>query len=113
MPDYLALADIVVMPSAFEQQARLYLETQASGRLLAASDIPGVRDVAQHGCTGLLYPVADVEALTRTLLLAAHDPDLRGRIGRAARRRVEAHSLPVVARMAETLLVDVLARARG
>ena len=45
MPDYLALADVVVMPSEFEQQARVYLETQAAGRVLLASAVRSAREV--------------------------------------------------------------------
>ena len=40
VPDYINLADLVVMPSADEGLARVYLETQACGRVLLASDIP-------------------------------------------------------------------------
>jgi glycosyltransferase involved in cell wall biosynthesis len=55
MPDYINLADIVVMPSAAETQALVYLETQACARLLLASDIPGAREVIVDGETGLLF----------------------------------------------------------
>jgi glycosyltransferase involved in cell wall biosynthesis len=94
VPDFISCADMVVMPSAGESQARVYLETQASARTLIASDIPAAREVLEDGETGLLFPTADVSALADRILVAAGDPDLRGRIGRQARRRVSAHSLP-------------------
>jgi 1,2-diacylglycerol 3-alpha-glucosyltransferase len=43
MPDYLRLADIVVMPSESEGQSLVYLEAQACGRVLLASRIEGAR----------------------------------------------------------------------
>lgn len=84
MPEYLRLADIVVMPSDAEQQARVYLETQACGRLLLASDIAGAKEVAVDSQTALLFRKGDIADLTAKTLLAARDPELRARIGREA-----------------------------
>lgn len=104
MPDYVNLADVVVMPSETEGLARVYLETQACARVLVASDIPPAREVVTDGETGLLFPRGDVEALTDRILHAAADPALRERIGRQAWSRVQEHGLPTaVARYDETL----------
>jgi glycosyltransferase involved in cell wall biosynthesis len=97
MPDYLALADVVVMPSEFEQQARVYLETQAAGRLLLASAVQSAREVVEDGHTGLLHRPGDVGDLADKLVRAAADPIARARVGRQARAHVARHS---VARMA-------------
>lgn len=86
---YLNLADMVVMPSDSEAQARVYLETQACARTLIASDIPGARHVIDDGATGLLFRKGDVADLTATTLRAAADPALRAAIGT---RRVSASS---------------------
>ena len=97
MPALLSCADIVVMPSAGEAQARVYLETQASGRTLLASDIAAAREVVEDGRTGLLFRTGDANHLAERLLEAARDPRLRERIGQQARERVAGHSLPRVA----------------
>ena len=55
IPGYLNLADIVVMPSEWEALARLYVETQACGRVLVASDIRAAREVIVDGETGVLF----------------------------------------------------------
>lgn len=91
--DYINLADAVVMPSESEAMALVYLETQACGRLLIASDIPAARETVRDGETGLLFRMGDIADLTRNILLAADDPSLRDRIGRTARERVKEHSL--------------------
>jgi glycosyltransferase involved in cell wall biosynthesis len=96
VPDFISCADIVVMPSAGEAQARVYLETQASERTLVASDIPAAREVIEDGETGLLFRTGDASHLADRVLVAARDPELRARIGRQARRRVARHSLPRV-----------------
>jgi glycosyltransferase involved in cell wall biosynthesis len=96
VPDYIRLADIVVMPSAAEAQARVYLETQACARTLVASDIPGAREVVVDGETGLLFRTGEVEDLTAKVLLAAGDRGLRERLGRQGRQRLAPHLFPRV-----------------
>jgi glycosyltransferase involved in cell wall biosynthesis len=104
MPDYLALADIVVMTSEFEQQARVYLETQAAGRLLLASAVRSAREVIDDGRTGLLFRPGDLGDLAAKLLRAAADPAFRAGLGEEARVRVARHSLDRIApRFAATL----------
>ena len=114
IPAFINAADVVVMPSAGEAQARVYLETQASARTLVASDIAAAREVIEDGETGLLFRTGDVSDLADRILMAARDPELRLMIGRQARRRVSGHSLPrVVAAYSELLrsLVQVDERA--
>jgi len=93
IPEFLSLADIVAMPSEHEQQARVYLETQACARLLLASDIPGAREVVTDGETGLLFCKGDPADLAAKTLRAAADPRLRADIGNRARAQVGRHAL--------------------
>lgn len=97
MPEYLAMADIVVSASADEQQSRMYLETQASARVLVASDIPAARELVEHGHTGLLFRKENTDDLAAQITRAARSPELRIRIGGNARERVEIHSIDRVA----------------
>jgi glycosyltransferase involved in cell wall biosynthesis len=92
MPQYINAADVMLMPCEAETQARVYLETQACGRVLIASDVPGAREVITDGETGLLFPKGNVEEMTRVLLQAAAEPARRAAIGVKARQRVQAHS---------------------
>ena len=108
MPSLLNLADVVVQPSEGEGLARVYLEAMACGRLLVASDIPAAREVIRHGENGLLFPKADVQQLSATLV-AARDPRLRARLGRAARNSVKGHSLAAVTDRYVRLFRDVIA----
>jgi len=94
MPAYINLADVMLMPSEAEGLARIYLETQACGRVLVASDIPAAREVVTDGETGLLFRVGDADDLAKKTLSAAGDLELRVRIGRNALERVKAHALP-------------------
>lgn len=107
MPDVVNCADIVVQPSAGEAQARIYLETQACGRTLIASEIPAAREVVHDCQTGMLYRTGDVDELAAKILVAAGDADLRARIGRQARKYVARHSLTRVAALYSDLLVEI------
>jgi glycosyltransferase involved in cell wall biosynthesis len=91
MPDWIRLADLVLMPSESEGMARVYLETQACGRTLVASDIPAAREVICPGRTGILVPLGDIEALTTATLELAADPARRAAIGREAHAYAVAH----------------------
>jgi len=93
VPDLLRLADMVVMPSAAEALALAYLETQACGRVLIASDIPAAREVIEDGATGLLFPVGDVGALADCIVRAAADAPLRAALGARARAAAEVRGL--------------------
>jgi glycosyltransferase involved in cell wall biosynthesis len=107
VPTYLSVADLVVQPSAAEGQALIYLEAQATGLTVVASDIPSARDVIDDGKTGLLYPVGDIERFAEAIVRAAGDPELRARLGRRAMSRVQRHALPDIVTLHEELLARV------
>jgi glycosyltransferase involved in cell wall biosynthesis len=108
VPEFLSIADVVVMPSASEGQARLYLEAQACGRTLVASDIPAAREVVEDGETGLLFRTGDPESLAARICLAAANPSLRAANGRKALKRVRSHGLGRVAAAYETVLERIV-----
>lgn len=93
MPEYVNLADIVIMPSESEGLSRMYLESQACGKTLIASDIPAAREVVTHKETGLLFRKADIDELVEKTLLAADNPWLRAAIGKQALERVQENHL--------------------
>jgi glycosyltransferase involved in cell wall biosynthesis len=108
MPDYINLADVVVMPSEAEARALVYLEAQACGRVLLASDIASAREVVVDGETGLLFAKGDVADLAAKLLRAAGDEDLRAEIGRRAREAALARSLGDLVRAYDAALRRVV-----
>lgn len=64
------------------------LEYAAAGRAILAADLPAVRALLEPGVHALLYNPRKVSHLKKALLELAGDPDLRGRLGAAARERV-------------------------
>lgn len=109
MPDYINLADIVLMPASADTQPRVYLETQACARLLLASDIAAAREVIVDGETGLLFRCGDISDLTERTLQAAADAQLRRDIGRQAREYVMVHSVDLAVNGYLGTFADIIA----
>ena len=93
MPALLNLGDVVVQPSVTEGLSRVYLESMACERVVAASDISAAREVIRHGENGLLFPTGDLDRIVDAIRNVARDPSLRQRLGARARASVQAHSL--------------------
>ncbi len=86
--DYLAVADIFVLPSFKEGAPNALLEAMAAGLATVSSKIGGVEDLVADGETGLMFPAGDASALTKTLSGLIEDRKRRNEIGAAARRHV-------------------------
>jgi len=81
-------ATVGVVPSLWADPMPLVgLEAMAAGCPLVASAVGGLVDAVEDGVTGLLVPPGDDVALARALSAVVRDPDLRRRMGEAARRR--------------------------
>jgi len=86
-----AQAHIAVLPSYREGLPKSLLEGAACGRPIVATDVPGCREICRDGETGFLVPVRTSAPLADALERLAGDPDLRRRMGQAARAAVEEH----------------------
>jgi glycosyltransferase involved in cell wall biosynthesis len=88
IPALLSELDIFVLPSRMEGCPVALLEAMSSGRACVATDIPGARDLLEHGRSGLLVPPENVDATAEALALLASSVELRRALGMAARERV-------------------------
>lgn len=93
---YLALADMVVVPSVrfegiVDGLPNVALEAMAAGKPLVASRIGGLPQLVRDGGTGLLVDVRDVDALAMAIIRLSRDPDLRLRLGASAREDIRAN----------------------
>jgi glycosyltransferase involved in cell wall biosynthesis len=80
-----ACADVLLNPSATEAFGNVNLEAMASGLAVISADAPSSQTLIDDGRTGLLVPVGDVAGYADALERLASDPDLRARLGHAAR----------------------------
>lgn len=82
-------AGVFVLPSRVEGMSNALLEAQSWGLPAVVSDIPGNVALVNHGINGLIVPVGDANALAESVLLLLENPELRVRLGRAAREKIE------------------------
>lgn len=93
----LRTVDAFVLPSVAEGMSNSLLEAMATGLPCLASAIGGNTDLIDDGRTGLLLPPDDALAWSAALIRVLRDPAEAGRLGAAARRRIEDEfALPVV-----------------
>lgn len=91
MPALLAQADIALLPTSYgEGVPRSLIEAAACGLPLIASDVPGCREIVQHGVNGLLVPAKDPASLVDALRQLCVDPQMRQQMAEASRAKVVA-----------------------
>jgi N-acetyl-alpha-D-glucosaminyl L-malate synthase BshA len=86
----LKAADVLLLPSETESFGLVALEAMASGVPVVASDVGGLPEVVEHGVTGFLAPVGDVDAMAGFCLRLLTDCADAKKFGRAARARASA-----------------------
>jgi glycosyltransferase involved in cell wall biosynthesis len=80
--------DVVCLPTKYpEGLPTALIEAAACGRAVVACDNVGCREIVQHGETGLLVPMGDIEALADALERLIADGALRDRLRFAAHRQ--------------------------
>ena len=93
--EYLGACDILVSPhnpppadiEFFGSPIKLF-EYMAMGKAIVASRLGQIAEVLRDGQDALLVPQGDEKALAEAILRLANDPDLRVKLGHAARQKV-------------------------
>lgn len=113
VPQLMAAADIVVLPSAYEGLPNVVLEAMQLRKPVVATTAPGTTEVIVDRETGLLVPVGNVILLARAIRDLTRDPKLAKQLGEAGRIRVERQfqANVMVAQFAQ--LYEGVARAKG
>ena len=87
-------ADLFVMPTRNEAFGLVYQEAAAAGLPAIGSRLNAVPEIIDDGVTGILVTPGDTAELVRALELLIGSAELRERLGRAARRKVEIDADP-------------------
>jgi glycosyltransferase involved in cell wall biosynthesis len=82
-------ADIAVLPSHEEGFSNSLIEAMSRGLPVVATAVGGNLDAIVPNETGILVAAKAPEALAEALVRLANDKELRSKLGKAARRRVE------------------------
>ncbi len=101
--DIIASLDVLVSASLWEGLPTVILEAMAVGTPVAATDIPGTRELIIHEQTGLLAPPRDPAALAIAMERLIRDHGLAQRLVIAARKHVTQFTINHAARRYEHL----------
>ncbi len=111
MPRFYQSLDLFVLPSRFEGMPVCLLEAMACGCPSVVTDIEGCRELVSDGVEGLVVPPEDPKAMADAIVNLLQDPDMRVKMGSAAREKVLKVASPKVAVGAHLQLYrDCLAR---
>jgi glycogen(starch) synthase len=97
IPAVLAHADLLVLPSIYEELGTVLLEAMWLGLPIVASKSGGIPEVVTDGVSGLLVPPGDSEALARAIDRVLSSPDLARQLGEAARKRAKDYDWEMLA----------------
>lgn len=84
LPDLMAAADLLLLPSRFEGLSLVALEAMAAGLPIVATDAPGNAELIEPGVSGWLAPAGDAAGFSASVIEAISDPDRRARTAAAA-----------------------------
>ena len=97
IPGLIGGFDIALQPAAVPYASPLkVLEYMAAGRAIVAPDQPNLRELLEHGRTGVLFDTKRLpagDAMWEAVLRLAADHALRARLGAAARSEIVARDL--------------------
>jgi glycosyltransferase involved in cell wall biosynthesis len=84
--DWLALADVSVLPSFFEGLPLVAIESLAAQRPMVATAVDGTAEVIVHEKTGLTVPPGDAGQLAKAIVRLLEDAPLRARLAANGRQ---------------------------
>ena len=109
MPAVLSAFDVFVLPSESEGMSNAILEAMAMRLPVVVTSVGGAPEVIEEGRCGFLVDYPDSSAMASKLAPLLTDPELRRRVGDAARERVVAsYSAAEMVRQIENLYVHLL-----
>jgi N-acetyl-alpha-D-glucosaminyl L-malate synthase BshA len=83
----LRAANLLLLPSETESFGLVALEAMASAVPVIASEVGGLPEVVEHGLTGYLAPLGDVDQMAEYAIKILSDCDLCGSLSKGARAR--------------------------
>lgn len=102
-----SLADLFLLPSEKESFGLVALEAMACGVPVIGSTIGGIPEVVEHGKSGLLSEVGEVDEMASNAVHLLRKPELWRKFSRAARHRAKQFSLEAQVEQYETLYASL------
>jgi len=109
LPAALAHADLLVLPSIYEELGTVLLEAMQVGLPIVASGTGGIPDVIEDGINGMLVPPGEPEALAHAINHLLADRDFARRLSEGAQERAKDYDWEVLAERILRVYQDVTA----
>jgi glycosyltransferase involved in cell wall biosynthesis len=109
VPAVLASADLLVLPSFYEELGTVLVEAMQVGLPTVASRVGGIPEVVEDGVTGLLVAPRDPAALATAIDTVLSDPQLARRLGANALARAPEYDLERVGAQVHGLYRELVA----
>jgi glycosyltransferase involved in cell wall biosynthesis len=107
-------ASAAIVPSVVrEGMGQVAIEAMLVGRAVVASNVGGLRDVVEHGVTGLLVPPGDPGSLAVAIDSLLDHSEARKRMGEAGRLRAQQFEAAAVVPRVVEVFEDVLLQRAG
>lgn len=108
MARQMELASLFVLSSRWEGFPMVIIEAMSKGLPVVAFDCPtGPADIVEHGVTGFLVPLGDVDGLAEAMLELVRDEPKRKRFGAAAAERAVEYTSSRVGPRWDELIAEV------
>jgi glycosyltransferase involved in cell wall biosynthesis len=112
LPEIYRALDIFVQPSLWEGLPLALLKAMGAGLPVVGTRVSGSQEAIVDGINGCLVAPGDPDGLAQAILKLHCDPEVRRRLGEAARRTVVAqYSVEAMVQRLEELYLDLWRRA--
>lgn len=105
--------DVFCLPSVSEPWGLVVNEAMAMGLPVVVSNRVGSRTLLEDGKSGLIFPAGDVPALAERLTGLARSVEFRRRLGAAALKSIQAHTIGAWTRAVVAALADGYGRPQS
>jgi glycosyltransferase involved in cell wall biosynthesis len=108
--ELISLADVCVLTSMREGLPRVVMQYLAGGRPCVVSELPGLREVVNHGVNGIVTPADDVGTAAEAVAYLLDNEADRARLaGGAKRTDLSSWGVDAMSSRVETIYQSVLA----
>ncbi len=93
---YLRYMDVYAIPSLHDGCPNALLEAMLAGRAIVGSSVDAIGEILDHNHNGLVVPPGSSSDLKSAILTLAQSPELRHRLGQAAKATIYQQLVPAV-----------------